>query len=58
MQVEKILKNTETDVINELKRSGIKWVRLNFCDSFGFLHQISVNSDFFTEQNTRRKIGM
>jgi hypothetical protein len=46
MQVEKILKNTETDVINELKRSGLKWVRLNFCDPFGFLHQISVNSTF------------
>ena len=58
MQVEKILKNTETDVINELKRSRIKSVRLNFCDSFGFLHQISVNRHFFTEQNTRRKIGM
>ena len=46
MQVEKILKNSEMDVINELKRSGLKWVRLNFCDPFGFLHQISVNSTF------------
>ncbi len=44
MQVEKTFRNSEMDVINELKRSGIKWVRLNFCDPFGFLHQISVNS--------------
>ncbi len=50
MQVEKILKNSEMDVINELKRSGIKWVRLNFCDPFGFLHQISVNSTEITEE--------
>jgi hypothetical protein len=44
MQIEKILKNIKTDVINESKRSGIKWVRLNFCDPFGLLYQISVNS--------------
>ena len=50
MQVEKTFKNSEMDVINELKRSGIKWVRLNFCDPFGFLHQISVNSTEITEE--------
>ena len=55
MQVEKILKNTETDVINELKRSRIKWVRLNFCDSFGFLHQISVNSTFLQNKILEEK---
>ena len=55
MQVEKILKNTETDVINELKRSGIKWVRLNFCDPFGFLHQISVNSTFLQNKILEEK---
>jgi len=49
MQVEKTFKNSEMGVINELKRSGIKWVRLNFCDPFGFLHQISVNSTEITE---------
>jgi hypothetical protein len=57
MQAEKIPKNAATDVINESKRSGIKWVRLDFYDSFGFLHQISVNSTFFSEQDTRIKIG-
>ena len=50
MQVEKTFKNSEMDVVNELKRSGIKWVRLNFCDPFGFLHQISVNSTEITEE--------
>ncbi len=49
MQVEKIYKNSALDITNELKKSGIKWVRLNFCDPFGFLHQISVNSDEITE---------
>ena len=44
MQVEKSFRNSEMSVVNELKRSGIKWVHLNFCDPFGFLHQISVNS--------------
>ena len=36
MQVEKIYKNSALDIINELKKSEIKWVRLNFCDPFGF----------------------
>ena len=49
MQTEKIFKNTPLDITDELKRSGIKWVRLNFCDPFGFLHQISVNSNEITE---------
>ena len=49
MQVEKTFKNSEMDVVNELKRSGIKWLRLNFCDPFGFLHQISVNRTEITE---------
>ena len=43
MQVEKTFRNSEMDVINELKKSGINGSP-NFCDPFGFLHQISVNS--------------
>ncbi len=49
MQIEKIRKNSALNVENELKKSGIKWIRLNFCDPFGFLHQISVNSNEITE---------
>ena len=49
MQIEKIYKNSALDITNELKKSGIKWIRLNFCDPFGFLHQISVSSDEITE---------
>ena len=55
MHVEKILKNTETDVINELRRSEIKLERLNFCDSFGYLHQISVNSTFLQNKILEEK---
>ena len=55
MHVEKILKNTETDVINELRRSEIKWVRLNFYDSFGFPHQISVSSTFLQNKTLDEK---
>lgn len=57
MHVEKILKNTETDVINELRRSEIKWVRLNFYDSFGFPHQISVSSTFLQNKILGEKQG-
>ena len=55
MQVEKILKNTEMDVINQLKRSGIKWGPLNFCDPFVFLHQISVNGNFLQNKILEEK---
>src|SRR5690349_8408259 len=35
---------TTDDVMAILEESRIKWVRLNFCDPFGFLQQISVRS--------------
>lgn len=37
------------EIVNEIEQSNIKWVRLNFCDPFGFLQQISVQSDEITE---------
>ncbi len=43
-------------VVNKLNESKIKWVRLNFCDPFGFLQQISVNSKEITEETF--KIGL
>jgi glutamine synthetase len=49
MQIEKIYRNSALDITNEIKKSGIKWIRLNFCDPFGFLHQISVSGDEITE---------
>lgn len=39
---------TAEDVIKELAKSEINWVRLNFCDPFGILHQISVRSQEIT----------
>ena len=58
MQVEKILKNTETDVINELRRSEIKLDTTKFLRSFWISSSNICKQYFFTEQNTRRKIGM
>ncbi len=37
------------EIVNEIEQSNIKWVRLNFCDPFGFLQQISVQSEEITE---------
>ena len=49
MQVEKVYRNSSLDITNELEKAEIKWVRLNFCDPLGYLHQISVNSKEITE---------
>ena len=56
MQAEKIYKNSPLDITSELEKSGIKWVRLNFCDPLGFLHQISVNSNEITENAFKQGI--
>ncbi len=56
MQAEKIYKNSALDITNELEKSGIKWVRLNFCDPLGFLHQITVNSNEITENAFKQGI--
>ncbi len=50
MQAEKIYKNSALYITDELKKSQIKRVRLNFCDPLGVLYQISiVNSNEITE---------
>ena len=54
MQVEKILKNTGTEVINEFKSSEIEWVRLDLRSSRISSSHICKNHSF-TEQNTTRK---
>ena len=57
MQVEKILKNTGTDVINEFKSSEIEWVRLDLRSSQ--ISSSNICKEYsFTEQNTTRKSGM
>jgi len=37
-------------VIKELKQSKVKWMRLQFCNPFGLLHQFSVPSKRITEE--------
>src|ERR671913_2584577 len=47
--------NQQVDhVVNKLSESNIKWVRLNFCDPFGFLQQISVTSKEITEETFKK----
>jgi glutamine synthetase len=46
----------QIEVLNEIEQSKIKWIRLNFCDPFGFLQQISVHSDEITEEAFRNGI--
>jgi glutamine synthetase len=38
-----------SNIIKQITELKIKWVRLNFCDPLGFLHQISVRSHEITE---------
>ena len=38
-------------VINKIKRSGVRWIRLQFCNPFGLLHQLSVPSSEITRQS-------
>jgi glutamine synthetase len=50
VQAEKILNSIAVEnVIERLHKLEIKWVRLNFCDPFGFLQQITVNSNQITQ---------
>jgi glutamine synthetase len=49
MQVGKFYRNSSLDITDELEKSEVKWVRLNFCDPLGYLHQISVSSKEITE---------
>jgi glutamine synthetase len=46
----------QIEILNELEQANIKWVRLNFCDPFGYLQQISVHSDEITEESFRNGI--
>ena len=37
-------------IIEEIKKSKIEWIRLQFCDPFGILQQISIDSKDITEE--------
>ena len=45
------MKTTSKNVINQIKKSGVKWVRLQFCNPFGLLHQLSVPANEITEKS-------
>ncbi|MDH5432196.1 MAG: glutamine synthetase, partial [Nitrosopumilus sp.] len=38
------------EIIETIKNEKIEWVRLQFCDPFGILQQISVTSEDITEE--------
>ena len=37
-------------IIEDIKKSEIEWIRLQFCDPFGILQQISIDSEDITEE--------
>jgi glutamine synthetase len=39
-----------SQIIEDIKKSEIEWIRLQFCDPFGILQQISVASEDITEE--------
>ncbi len=38
-------------VINQIKKTGIRWIRLQFCNPFGLIHQLSVPATEITKQS-------
>jgi len=37
-------------IIEDIKKSEIEWIRLQFCDPFGILQQLSIASEDITEE--------
>ena len=44
-------KTSANRVINQIKKSGVKWIRLQFCNPFGLLHQLNVPATEITKQS-------
>ena len=38
-------------VLDRIKKSKVKWIRLQFCNPFGLLHQLSVPSEEITTES-------
>ena len=38
-------------VINQIRKSGVRWIRLQFCNPFGLLHQLNVPATEITKQS-------
>ena len=44
------IKTSAKNVINQIKKSQVKWIRLQFCNPFGLLHQLSVPAEEITQK--------
>jgi len=38
-------------IIEKIRKSRVKWIRLQFCNPFGLLHQLSVPSEEITKES-------
>jgi glutamine synthetase len=39
------------NIVNQITKLGVKWVRLQFCNPFGLLHQLSVPAEEITKES-------
>ena len=51
MSKEQLSKITAKKVLEKIKKSHIKWIRLQFCNPFGLLHQLSIPSEEITKES-------
>jgi len=42
---------TPKKVLEKIKKSQVKWIRLQFCNPFGLFHQLSIPSEAITEES-------
>jgi hypothetical protein len=42
---------TANKVLEAIRKSRVKWIRLQFCNPFGLLHQLSVPSEEITKES-------
>ena len=40
-----------SNVVNQIKKLDIQWIRLQFCNPFGLLHQLSVPAEEITKES-------
>ena len=51
MQQKKSKKITERQILEQITQSKVKWIRLQFCNPFGLLHQLSVPAKAITKES-------
>jgi len=50
-QQKKSKKITERQILEQITKSKVKWIRLQFCNPFGLLHQLSVPAKAITKES-------